>query len=145
MWPQLRGILADYLNARATECPPRADRLLFPGAGARLAEFPRKTFAALLKRAGMAEQGITPRMLRHTYTAQRLQTLDAGSPISPYTVGRELGHSSAAMVQEVYGHLGTMRHRSEVVEFRTEAFPAVAERLAAHGFVTGIVTIAAAD
>jgi hypothetical protein len=37
-----------------------------------------------------------------------------------YTVSRELGHTSPAMVQRVYNHLGTIRHRSEVVEYRSE-------------------------
>ncbi|MBA3497079.1 MAG: hypothetical protein H0T86_08240 [Gemmatimonadales bacterium] len=40
--------------------------------------------------------------------------------VSPFTVSRELGHGSRAMVEEVYAHLGTMRHRSEVVEYRIE-------------------------
>jgi hypothetical protein len=49
-----------------------------------------------------------------------LQTLDGGAPVSIYTVSRELGHTSPAMVQRVYAHLGTIRHRSEVVEYRVE-------------------------
>jgi hypothetical protein len=43
-----------------------------------------------------------------------------GAPVSTYTVARELGHESEAMVRRVYAHLGTIRHRSEVVEFRVE-------------------------
>jgi integrase len=50
----------------------------------------------------------------------RLQTLDGGAPVSLFTVSRELGHTSPAMVQHVYSHLGTVRHRSEVVEYRIE-------------------------
>lgn len=59
-------------------------------------------------------------MFRHTWTAARLQTLDQGAPVSLYTVSRELGHGSEEMVKRVYAHLGTVRHRSEVVEFRVE-------------------------
>ena len=59
-------------------------------------------------------------MFRHTYCATRLQTLDHGAPVSPYTVSRELGHGSTAMVERVYSHLGTIRHRSEAVEFKVE-------------------------
>jgi integrase len=59
-------------------------------------------------------------MLRHTYTAARLQTLDHGAPISPYTVKRELGHGDVRLVEEVYGHLGEIRHRSAEVEYRVE-------------------------
>jgi len=36
------------------------------------------------------------------------------------SVSRELGHSSTAMVEKVYSHLGTVRHRAEVVEYRVE-------------------------
>jgi hypothetical protein len=35
-----------------------------------------------------------------------------------WTVMREMGHASLDMVQRVYGHLGEIRHRSPVVEFR---------------------------
>lgn len=41
-------------------------------------------------------------------------------PGNLYTVSRELGHTSPAMVQQVYSHLGTIRHRSEAVEYRVE-------------------------
>jgi len=57
---------------------------------------------------------------RHTYCCARLATLDRGAPVSQDTVARELGHSSTDLVQEVYGHLGTVRHRSEEVEYRVE-------------------------
>ena len=61
--------------------------------------------------------------------------------MSPFTVSRELGHGSRTMVEEVYAHLGTMHHRSEVVEYRVEQHAGVlADRLARLGFVTTIVT-----
>jgi len=37
-------------------------------------------------------------------------------------VAKELGHGGEAMVRRVYGHLGQVRHRAEVVEYRVEAF-----------------------
>jgi hypothetical protein len=37
--------------------------------------------------------------------------------VSPYTVGRELRHGGDALVKRIYGHLGAVRHRAEVVEF----------------------------
>jgi hypothetical protein len=40
--------------------------------------------------------------------------------VSTYTVARELGHESEAMVRKVYAHLGTILHRSEVLEYRVE-------------------------
>jgi len=61
--------------------------------------------------------------VRHTCTVRRCvapQTLDGDAPVSPYTVGKELGHSGVALVRRVYGHLGTVRHRSAVVEYRSD-------------------------
>ncbi|HUQ14494.1 MAG TPA: hypothetical protein VM094_00425 [Gemmatimonadales bacterium] len=64
------------------------------------------------------------------WTAARLQTLDRGAPVSVYTVAREMGHGSEEMIRRVYAHLGTVRHRSEVVEFRLEQHPeALKDRL----------------
>ena len=57
---------------------------------------------------------------RHTYCAARLQTLDRGALVSRYTVSRELGHGSEEMVRRVSAHLGEVRHRSDVVEFRVD-------------------------
>jgi integrase len=72
------------------------------------------------ERAGWKAGEITFKMLRHTYCAARLQTLDQGAPVAIYTASRELGHGSTAMVEQVYSHLGTVRHRSEHVEYRVE-------------------------
>jgi len=59
-------------------------------------------------------------MFRHTYASARLQTMDHGAPVSIFTVSRELGHGSEALVKRIYGHLGTLRHRARVVEYRVE-------------------------
>jgi hypothetical protein len=40
--------------------------------------------------------------------------------VSPWTVEKELGHGSRDMLEEVYGRLGDVRHRSEAVEYRVE-------------------------
>lgn len=37
-----------------------------------------------------------------------------------YTVGKELGHGGDALVKRVYGHVGEVRHRAEVVEYGVE-------------------------
>ena len=58
------------------------------------------------------------RLVRHTYAATRMQTLDHGAPVSPYTVMREMGHKSLELILETYGHLQNTRHRSEHVEYR---------------------------
>ena len=47
-----------------------------------------------------------------------MQTTDHGAPVSPYTVMRELGHSSIALIEKTYGHLSNVRVRSPVVEYR---------------------------
>jgi hypothetical protein len=52
--------------------------------------------------------------------------------VSVYTVARELGHGTVAMVSRVYAHLGTVRHRAKAVEFRvSQHAKALGERLQA--------------
>ena len=119
LWPQLEAILRDYLRG-----PHRhAGELLFPslatGREGMLTDS-RKLLDHIAARAAWKAGEIRSKALRHTYCAARLQTLDGGAPVSIYTVSRELGHTSPAMVQRVYAHLGTVRHRSEVVEYRVE-------------------------
>jgi hypothetical protein len=122
---------------------PRLDRggqLLFPsfatGAEAMLVDV-RKLVDRIAVRAGWKAGELTTRVFRHTWTAARLQTLDRGAPVSVYTVARELGHGSEEMVRRVYAHLGTVRHRSEVVEFRLEQhLEALKDRLGLVGFGT---------
>jgi hypothetical protein len=47
-------------------------------------------------------------------------------------VSRELGHGGEALVKRIYGHLGTVRHRAKVVEYRVEQHKKVLkEQLAA--------------
>ncbi len=97
----------------------------------------RKLVDRIAIRAGWKDGELTTRVFRHTWTAARLQTLDRGAPVSLYTVARELGHGSEEMVRRVYAHLGTIRHRSEVVEFRIEQhLEALKDRLGRVGFVT---------
>jgi integrase len=118
LWPQLEAILRAHVFG---ERPP--GRLLFPsyrtGEESMLTDF-RKLLDGVAVRAGWKAGEIRSKMFRHTYCAARLQTLDQGAPVSTYTVGRELGHGGTALVERVYSHLGTVRHRSEVVEFRVE-------------------------
>jgi integrase len=71
-------------------------------------------------RAGWQKGEIRTRPFRVTYATARLQTLDGGAPVSPWTVEKELGHGSRDMLEEVYGRLGDVRHSSEAVEYRVE-------------------------
>jgi hypothetical protein len=85
----------------------------------------RRLLDRLAERIGWTGAPLRTRIFRHTYCAARLQTLDRGEPVAPYTVQRELGHDSGDMVNLVYGHLGRMRHRSSVVEYRVEQWESV--------------------
>jgi integrase len=141
LWPQLEAILKDYLKG-----PHRpVGELLFPSMATgqeAMLEDTRKLLDHVAIRAGFLEvvydadgrptkrrgmpvykgTPIRTKIFRHTYCATRLQTLDQGAPVSNYTVSRELGHSSLAMVERTYAHLGEVRHRAEVVEYRPEHF-----------------------
>ena len=78
-----------------------------------------------------------------------LPLLDRGAPVSIYTVARELGRGSDEMVKRIYAHLGDVRHRAEVVEYRVEQhLERLGDRLqrlglAGSSFVTGNVTASA--
>lgn len=121
LWPQLEDVLRSYLVARERE--GGIGELLFPssrkGKEGMVRDI-RKALDIIGGRAGWKPGEIRSKMFRHTYCAARLQTLDQGVPVSPFTVGREMGHGGTRLVERIYGHLGTFRHRSEVVEFRAE-------------------------
>ena len=129
LWPQLAEVLEEYLAT----VPPQ--RLLFPSnvnGGEQVVQDIEKQFDSLAKTLGMARASIRCQMLRKTYCAARLQTLDNGQPISIFTVARELGHTSIELVKKIYGHLGTVRHRAEVVEYHANDFKEeLGDRLAA--------------
>ena len=118
LWPQLEQILRAYFPEREQM---GGGTLLFPsfrtGQEAMLTDI-RKLVDAVAKRAGWKSGEITPKMFRHTYISARIQTTQNGAPVAAFTVAREVGHSSTAMIEKVYGHLGQIQHRSEVVEYR---------------------------
>ncbi len=119
--PQLEEILRDYMAGR--ERAGGLGTLLFPspvpGPERMLTDF-RKPLDAIAARCGWKAGEVRSKMFRHTYCSARLQTLDRGAPVQPWTVGQEMGHGGRALVDRVYGHLGDVRHRSEHVEFRVE-------------------------
>lgn len=89
--------------------------------GQRRGPKPRESLEELRKPIAESELIVPPlrsKMLRHTYTTARVQNTDQGKAISLWTVAQELGHASIKMLQEVYAHLGTVRHRGEEVEYR---------------------------
>ena len=121
LWPQLEAVLRAYFADRERE--GGLGRLLFPSpvspSESLITDF-RKALDKVAGRAGWEKGEVRSKAFRHTYTSTRLQTLDNGAPVSPFTVGRELGHGGTAMVERVYSHLGEVRHRSDVVEYRLE-------------------------
>lgn len=123
LWPQLEEILREYLaGANAPKGKllfPSKHRRLRGGDEAMLGDI-RRALDVVAVKAGWAEGEIRPYSFRHSYTAARLQTTDHGAPVSPFQISRELGHGGTSLVERVYGHLGTVRHRGEVVEFRKE-------------------------
>lgn len=133
LWPQAEEILRAYFADR--ERGGGLGRLLFPSPVSHteslITDF-RKSLDAVAGRCGWEKGEIRSKMFRHTYCSARLQTLDGGAPVSEFTVGRELGHGGTSMVKKVYGHLGQVRHRSEVVEYRLEQHrEALGDRLTA--------------
>jgi integrase len=120
LWPQLRDVLADHVAERRRAF----GRLVFPSTRTEheqpIADL-RKALDGIAVEAGWKPGEIRTKMFRHTYCAARLQTVDRGHPVSPWTVAREMGHGGTALVERVYGHLGDVRHRSEEVEYRIEA------------------------
>jgi len=121
LWPQAEAILRAYFAEKERE--GGLGRLLFPSPVSRseslITDF-RKALDVVAMRAGWNKGEIRSKMFRHTYCSARLQTLDGGAPVSPFTVGKELGHGGTSMVERVYSHLGQVRHRSDVVEYRIE-------------------------
>jgi len=119
LWPQLEEILRAYFADK--ERDGGLGRLVFPslldGEEKPIKDF-RKALDAVAGRCGWQKGEIRSKMFRHTYCSARLQTLDGGAPVSPFTVSKELGHGGLSMMEQVYGHLGQVRHRSEVVEYR---------------------------
>lgn len=128
LWPQLADILRPYLARRERL---GGGTLLFPsyrtGEEAMLTDV-RKPLDAIGGQVGYAPRELNLYDFRHTFCAARLQTTDHGAPVSPYTVGRELGHGGDALVKRIYGHLGTTRHRSDALEYRVRQHLAVQHR-----------------
>ncbi len=67
--------------------------------------------------AKLLAKEVNPRAMRVTYCSARIHTLDRGQPVAPWTLRKEMGHNSDKMIDRVYGRIGTVRHRSEVVEY----------------------------
>src|SRR2546425_1136902 len=123
LWPQLEEILRPYVFG---ERPP--GQLLFPsfiGGTARIVTDWRKVLDAVVVNAGWQPGELRSKMFRHTFCAAALQLLDGDEPISTYTVARWMGHAGTALVNRTYAHLGTVRHRAKVLEYRADQHAAI--------------------
>lgn len=121
LWPQLAEILQEYLSGPYA---PRG-RLLFPAYGVAKEQMIgdiRRPLDRAMTAIGYAPGAVRPKAFRHTFCSARLQTIDSGMPVSPFTVSVEMGHGGFDMVKKVYGHLGTIRQRREHVEYRVEEY-----------------------
>lgn len=112
LWPQLADIVGQYIE----RAKPRDLLFANPKTGKPYEKI-RYSLKTAHKRARIFKQ---PRLYncRHTYCATRLQTLDGGKPVSPYTVMEEMGHRDLTLIERVYGHLQKDRQRLAVVEYR---------------------------
>jgi integrase len=107
MWPQLRKILLEYLAG-----PHNTDsRRLLDGGSC------RNWMNRVAEDLGWPHTRVRLRVFRVTYASARVQTLDAGAPVSAWTVQQEMGHRSLDMLERIYVRVGAIRHRSEVVEY----------------------------
>ena len=112
LWPDLRRLLESYLEQWG-----RTEGLVFPSPNGGMLGGIRGSLKAALRGANI-DKRVTLHTLRHTYTAARLQTTDHGAPVAVYTIMKELGHRSFSLIEDVYGHVPQVRHRSAVVEYR---------------------------
>lgn len=74
--------------------------------------------ADFISDAEIAELISDPKHLPEAWAPTALR----GAPVSPYMAGKELGHGGGELVQRVYGDLGTIGQRSELVEYRPEQY-----------------------
>ena len=141
LWPQLEQILKAHIKKRKV-----LGGLLFasPFGGGLVVEF-RKQLDVIAQRAGWQTGEVRSKAFRHTYTAARLQTLDQGAPVSPFTVGRELGHGGMSLVNRVYGHLGTVRHRADTLEYRVEVIHTLNDKALKKAFTKRLKSLTAAS
>jgi site-specific recombinase XerD len=117
LWPDLRRILEPLVRST----PPH--QLLFPcHQTGRMLVTIDATLDRLAHLAGLTQK-VRSHILRHTYCATRLQTMDHGERIAPVIVSRELGHGGTRLTDRVYTHVQTRRGRFKEVRYRLQDWP----------------------
>ncbi|MEX2570806.1 MAG: hypothetical protein WD737_05830 [Gemmatimonadota bacterium] len=97
------------------------DDLLFPSPQTgRMLDNIDKALDVVAGTVGWKPAEVRVKAFRHAYASARVQTLDRGYPVSEFVVAKEMGHGGFDLVKRVYGHLGQINHRSEVVEYEVE-------------------------
>ena len=123
LWPQLHEILTHHIHQHRAGAG--GQDLLFPSPNGGLLRDIRGSLKRTLKLAGI-EKHVTPHTFRHTFTAQRVQTVtqtrlpdgeEIWVPVPLMQVARELGHRDTGLVERLYGHLQLQPDRSTVVEY----------------------------
>jgi integrase len=123
--PQLREILEPYVVRLG-----RSTGHLFTTESCKPIRDWRKTLDAIALRAGWARGQVRTRAFRTSYITHRLACIDAGAPIDPYQVAREVGHTDLKLIMKVYGRVQRRRIRKEELAFRVEDIgPALEPRL----------------
>lgn len=123
--PQLHEILEPYVA--------RLDRsgghLFVTDSGEPIGDW-RKTLDAIAMRAGWSRGQIRTRAFRTSYITHRLACIEAGAPIDPYQVAREVGHADLRLIMTVYGRVQRRRIRMVELAFRVDAIgPGLRPRL----------------
>lgn len=72
-------------------------------------------------RAGWSRGQVRTRAFRTSYITHRLACIEAGAPIHPYQVAREVGHTDLRLIMKVDGRVQRRRIRMEELAFRMTA------------------------
>jgi integrase len=123
IWPDLRPTLERLVANRVP------DELLFGSDdGSMVNNVPINAWRRAAAAAGANKsenEPFTPHGCRHTYISQRLQCLDGGVPVSPFTVIKEVGHATLKLLEDRYGHVAQRRVRVEGFSYDTNRLQAV--------------------
>ena len=123
LWPELRKIVKRLVSSRDPQS------LLFPGPDGRMIRGIDNLWDRISELGNLPP--IRAHLLRHTYCATRLQTLDHGFPVAEFVVAQELGHGSMDLIRKIYGHVQSRRGRFPTVRYCIEDWPKLKKQVQA--------------